>query len=101
MIDIKDDKFWKCIYLLLRAVFPALGLICYCDKNKPAMDKIFFLSHRTSVAPNKLEEFLIDKSLFGSMKSNHNLNQEGNLVLGGGGDNSDGKEVVFQDGSPI
>ena len=40
--DIKDDKFWKCIHILLRAVFPALRLLCYCDKNKPAMDKIFF-----------------------------------------------------------
>ena len=40
--DIKDDKFWKCIHILLRAVFPALRLFRYCDKNKPAMDKIFF-----------------------------------------------------------
>ncbi len=36
--DIKEDKFWKCIYMLLRAVFPALRLLCYCNKNKPAMD---------------------------------------------------------------
>jgi hypothetical protein len=42
--DIKDDKFWKCIYILLRAVFPALRLLHYCDKNKPSMDKIFFLA---------------------------------------------------------
>ena len=25
--------------MLLRAVFPAFRLLCYCDKNKPAMDK--------------------------------------------------------------
>ncbi len=48
--DIKDDKFWKCVYLLLHAVFPALRLLCYWDKSKLAMDKIFFLSHRTTLA---------------------------------------------------
>jgi hypothetical protein len=51
--DIKDDKFWKCVYLLLCAVFPALRLLCYCNKSKPAMDKIFFLSHRTTLALEK------------------------------------------------
>ncbi len=53
--DIKDDKFWKCIYILLCAVFLALRLLCYCDKSQPAMDKIFFLSHRTMLALNKSE----------------------------------------------
>ena len=55
VIDVKDNKFWKCINLLLHAVFPALRLLHYCDKNKPAIDKIFFLSHRTLMALNKLE----------------------------------------------
>jgi hypothetical protein len=67
--DIKDNKFWKCIYILLHAVFPALRLLRYCDKSQPAMDKIFFLSHRTTLALNKSEEFLNNKSLFGSLRS--------------------------------
>ena len=25
--DIKDENFWKCMYILLRAVFPALGAL--------------------------------------------------------------------------
>jgi hypothetical protein len=25
--DIKDKNFWKCMYILLRAVFPALGAL--------------------------------------------------------------------------
>jgi hypothetical protein len=88
--DIKDDKFWKCIYILLCAVFLALRLLCYCNKNKPAMDKIFFSSHRTTLALNKLEEFLNDKSLFTSIKSDSNLTQEGNIVLEGrGGEDSE------------
>jgi hypothetical protein len=36
VIDIKDDKFWKCIYLLLHAVFPALRLL---DKPPPSEDE--------------------------------------------------------------
>jgi hypothetical protein len=96
--DINNDKFWKCKYLLLRAVFPALRLRHYCDKSKPAMDKIFFLSHRTTLALNKSEEFLNDRHLFGSLSSDSNLNQEGNIVLGDGGDEeSDGESVVFAD----
>ncbi len=63
--DIKDNKFWKCIYVLLHAVFPALRLLCYCNKSKPTMDKIFFLSHRTKLALEKLEEFLNDRNLSG------------------------------------
>jgi hypothetical protein len=98
--DIKDDKFWKCIYILLHAVFPALRLICYCDESQPAMDKIFFLSHRTTLALNKSEEFLNDKSLFGSLKSDSNLTQEGNIVLGEGGDESDVENVVCDDDPP-
>ena len=99
VIDVKDDKFWKCIDLLLRADFPALRLLHYFDKNKPAKEINFFLSHRTSAAIKKLEILFYDKILFGSLKSDLNLNQEGNLVLvlWGGDDNSDDEDIVFQD----
>ncbi len=48
--DIKKDNFWKCMYILLRAVFPALRALRYCNSNTPCMDKLFHLSHRTVVA---------------------------------------------------
>ena len=51
--DITDEMFWKRIYIVLRAVFPALCLLRYCDKSTPAMDKIYYLSHRTTVALEK------------------------------------------------
>ncbi len=96
--DINGDKFWKCIYFLLCAVFPALRLLCYCKKSKLAMDKIFFLFHRTTLTLHKLEEFLNDRRLFGSLRHDSNLNQVGNIVLGDGGDEeSDGESVVFAD----
>jgi hypothetical protein len=98
--DIKDDKFWKWVYLLVRAVFPALRLLCYCNKSKLVMDKMFFLSHRTTLALEKSEEFLNDRNLFGSFRSDSNLTKEGNIVLGDGGDISDEEDVVNENALP-
>jgi hypothetical protein len=98
--DIKDNKFWKCVYLLLHAVFPALRLLCYCNESKLAMDKIFFLSHRTTLALEKLEEFLNNRNLFGSLRSDSNLTQEGNIVLGEGGDINDEENVLYENSPP-
>ncbi len=39
--DIKSNQFWNAVYFLLRAVFPALRALRYCDANKPAIDKIY------------------------------------------------------------
>jgi hypothetical protein len=64
------------------------------------MDKIFFLTHRTTLAFDKSEEFLSNRSLFGSLRSDSNLTQEGNIVLGEGGDNSDEENVVFENEPP-
>ena len=50
MQDINDIKFWKAMYILLRSVFPALRALRYCDAGTPVMDKIYYLSHRTTLA---------------------------------------------------
>ncbi len=39
--DNESNQFWKAVYFLLRAVFPALRALRYCGANKPAMDKIY------------------------------------------------------------
>ena len=52
---IENKEFWKCLYIILRAVFPALRLLRYCDKSKPAMDKIYYLSYRTTQALQQSE----------------------------------------------
>ncbi len=31
--DIEDNKFWKCLYILLRSDFPALRALCFCDAS--------------------------------------------------------------------
>ena len=94
MRDIKDDKFWKCCYIVLHAVFPAPKLLRYCDKSTPAMDKIFYLSHRTTIALEKSEEFLNDEALFGDMPNSCLLNRE-RSVLGGDSDDDDSDDVLF------
>ena len=95
--DIEDKRFWKCLYLILRCVFPALRALRYCDASKPVMDKIFFLSHRTTEAIKRSQEFLNDPNLFGALKMDRNLEEEGNEVLGGDSDDDEGEDVVFED----
>jgi hypothetical protein len=102
--DINDKSFWKCMYILLCAVFPALRDFWYCDSNTPCMDKLYYLSHRTTVAIEKLQDDLNDKSLFGSLKTDRNLIEEGNIVLGSNLNNStnnDEDEIVFQEAPPV
>jgi hypothetical protein len=98
--DIHDEKFWKSLYILLRSIFPALRALRYCDASKPSMDKIFFLSHRTTQAIEMSKAFLDDESLFGSIRMDHNLSREGNMVWGEDhvDDVVDGGNVVFPDG---
>jgi hypothetical protein len=102
--DIKEDNFWKCMYILLRAVFPALRALQYCDSNTPCMDKLFHLPHRTTVAIENSLEHLNDESLFGSLKTDQNLIEEGNIVLGLDLDNSANNhedEIVFHEPIPV
>ena len=96
VFDIQDAKFWKCLYILLRSVFPALKLLCYCDSNKPLIDKIFFLSHRTTQAIEKSLDCLNDKELFGSLTPDRNLTH-GDINLDGADDSDDEEAVTFAD----
>jgi hypothetical protein len=68
------------------------------------MDKLFYLSHRTTVAIENSQDDLNDKSLFGSLKTDRNLIEEGNIVLGSNLNNSannDEDEIVFHEPSPV
>jgi hypothetical protein len=97
--DIKDENFSKCMYILLCAVFPALRALWYCDSNMSCMYKLFHLSHRTMVAIEMSLDGLNDESLFGSLKTDQNLIEEGNIVLGSDLNNranNDEDEIVFQ-----
>ena len=64
--DINDPLFWKSIYQLLRAVFPALRALRYADSAKPSMDKVYMLCHRLTQALTASKECLNDAVLFPS-----------------------------------
>ena len=80
--DIENPDFWKCLYIILRAVFPALCLLRYCDKSKPAMDKTYYLSHRTTQALVQSESVLNDEALFGQITSDRNLGRALEIIGG-------------------
>ena len=64
----------------------------------------FHLPHRTTVAIENSLEHLNDKSLFGSLKTDQNLIEEGNIVLGSDLDNSANNhedEIVFHEPIPV
>lgn len=62
--DINDPEFWKAIYQLLRAVFPALHALRYADLGKPSMDKMYTLCHQLELALNASKEPLSNQVLF-------------------------------------
>lgn len=65
--DIENPLFWKSIYHVLRAVFPCLRALRYCDKSEPCMDKIVFLAWRATKAIEKLVDLLNDTTVFDVM----------------------------------
>jgi hypothetical protein len=92
------------MYILLCAVFPSLRALWYCNSNTPCMDKFYYLSHRTMVAIEKSQDDLNYERLFGSLTTDRNLIEEGNIVLGSNLNNSannDEDELVFQEGTPV
>ena len=64
--DIEKNLFWKQIYILLRSLFPALLLLRHTDSNCPGKDKLYYLTHRTTIALYKSEDSLDDEDLFPS-----------------------------------
>ena len=81
--DIENKVFFKALYTLVRAVFPALRALRYCDSNTPAMDKIFHLSHRTTMAIEKSIASLNDVDLFGAFSDeDESLNAEASEIFG-------------------
>ena len=67
------------------------------------MDKIYYLSHRTTVALEKSEQDLNDESLFGDMTLDSNLHREMDMmgVDGGDDDDDDDDDVVFSNDTTL
>ena len=78
----EDQVFWKSIYVLLRAMFPALRALHFCDSNVPCMDEIFFLSHRTSESIADYVGYLNDDDLFVGFAKDEELEFEEREIYG-------------------
>ncbi len=63
--EIEDNKFWKRIYFLLRALFSSLKALQLCNTNFPRMDKIYYFVHRARAAVAKSVAVLNNETLFG------------------------------------
>ncbi len=82
--DIENATFFKALYILLPAVFPAFRALKFTDSNKPMMDKIYFFSKRTESALEKSIEFLNCEEIFGDFTKGHpTLNEEIGEIWGG------------------
>ena len=46
VLDIKSSQTWKSLYILIRALFPCLQVLCLDDTNRLGMRKYYFLSNR-------------------------------------------------------
>ena len=64
VVDIEDKVFWKIIYVLLCAVYPAIIFLLYCDSNTPTMENIYTLAQFTMDAIEKSTDDLNDPLLF-------------------------------------
>ena len=69
-VGIKDEQYFKAMYYVLRAVFPAIHALCFCDKEEPCLDKIYYLSKcamdalsRSKLNDTELFKFEIDELL--------------------------------------
>ncbi len=65
--NIENSQFWRALYRLMSAVFPALCAMRYCDANVPVMDKIYYLVKRVDYALLSSQPILNDERLFGPM----------------------------------
>ena len=83
VMDIENKTFCKSLYTLLRSVYLAIRALRCCDSNMPSMDKIYYLSKRTTLAIESSFEMLNDYDLFGPVEGNsHGLGFEPTVVFG-------------------
>ncbi len=39
---IMSDEFWKYLFLMCRALYAPMRVLCLADQKKPAMDKLYY-----------------------------------------------------------
>ncbi len=84
VFDIEDPLFFKALFVLLRAVFPAIRALRYSDSNTPMMDKIYFPSKRTVLSLTSSIDALNNPDLFGKFVDHDELGDEMYKIWGTG-----------------
>ena len=87
--------------MLSRAVYPAIPVLCHCDSNTPAMDKVLMLSNHCLDAITKSTGDLNDANIFPMCADVEGLGVEEFQVFGenkeedkaGGGDEEEDRCV--------
>ncbi len=84
MQNIENSPFFRVIYCLMRAMFPALCVLRYCVANIPVMDKMYYLVKMLDDALLSSQTILNDEGFFGSMSSAlcDRVNKEISTVFG-------------------
>ena len=62
--DVKNYKFWKAKYFLVKSVYAGLIALRYADSNESGMCKIYYLVHRVTESIKKYAEVLNDPDIF-------------------------------------
>lgn len=82
VLDVKNEGFWHAIYILLRSCFPALRALRFCDAGVPNMDKLYYLSHKATMALEFSTETLNKKTTFSSLKDDGGVGFESTEIFG-------------------
>ena len=85
--DIRDNVFWKQVYVLLRVFWLMLKTMRLVDTNKAYMDKIHYDMHKACTAMKNSKELLNDVTLslvndetHASFGINYNASRRGNAL---------------------
>jgi hypothetical protein len=102
--DVKDEMFWKRIFIHLRALYPFLKLLRMADSNKPNMDKVCFYLHLTREHLVKSRDNLCRDDIFpSSYKSTKEVEADASYEDDEGGvdenndELDDGADVVVEE----
>ena len=69
--DIKNNKMWHSIYILLKIVFPALQVLCSANSNQTCMYNLYYIYHSTTQATIKLSTYLNNEDFILSPESDN------------------------------
>jgi hypothetical protein len=110
---LQSDRMWMDMTTVLRAVYPALLLLCLADQKKPGMDKLYYYVRRMDETMKKSKELLDNMEInytgsTGALKyflqsstidCNTYINELNKATFDRGGDSDDDSTTSVEDGA--